>query len=404
MRTLTVLALLGCLLVGVAGADLSAVTGEDYSWVAYNNLTATLGQTLPATVTGFTVDNDRTHLQVPSGELVAFDDGAGSGVTLAVSEIDPNTDYLWVDGTPAQSAGAVFSDVLGASYTGNTILHDPGSTQLLTFSGLDPNLTYTFAGVATSISRYHNSLSTVVVQGADALVNESVLTTTSLVGRVGRGEPYIPITPTSGPDWMDISFVDDDLAMWTGINPGADGSFSVLVTSVYIGDREWAPGLDAIALAASGGDGDTGPLPGDLDGDGDVDADDVDLLRAALGDPTEDLDGDGDVDGDDLVYLVHNYLEWCRSNPGDGVGTEIGDITLDGYVNDGDLAAMALGFGGVGGWSEGNLNVDELVDASDLALLLANFGADMEEHAPAPEPATLLVLTCGAAGMLRRRR
>ena len=405
MRTLTVLALLGCLLVGVAGADLSAVTGEDYSWVAYNNLTATLGQTLPATVTGFTVDNDRTHLQVPSGELVAFDDGAGSGVTLAVSEIDPNTDYLWVDGTPAQSAGAVFSDVLGASYTGNTILHDPGSTQLLTFSGLDPNLTYTFAGVATSISRYHNSLSTVVVQGADALVNESVLTTTSLVGRVGRGEPYIPITPTSGPDWMDISFVDDDLAMWTGINPGADGSFSVLVTSVYIGHREWAPGLDAIALGASGGgEGDASPLPGDMDGDGDVDADDVDLLRAAVGDPTEDLDGDGDVDEDDFAYLVRNYLQWHRSNPGDGVGTEIGDITLDGLVGEADRLRMVDGFGFAGGWGDGNLNVDTLVDGSDLALLMANFGADMEEHAPVPEPATLMVLAVGTAGLLRRRR
>ena len=414
MRTLTVLALLGCLLVGVAEADLSAVTGEDYDWVAYNNLTATLSSLPedkdpppppPANVTGFTVDNDMTAAQVPSGELLAFDDGSGTGVTLTVSEIDPGGDYLWCDNTTPQNAGLIFSDALGTSYAGNAILHDPGSTQLLTLTGLDPALTYTFAGVAAAPSGYHNSLSTVVIQGVDAFVNESVLTGTSLVGRTGRGEDYIPITPTTGPDRMDISFVDDDLAMWTGINPGADGSFSVLVTSVYIGHREWAPGLDAIALGASGGgEGDASPLPGDMDGDGDVDADDVDLLRAAVGDPTEDLDGDGDVDEDDFAYLVRNYLQWHRSNPGDGVGTEIGDITLDGLVGEADRLRMVDGFGFAGGWGDGNLNVDTLVDGSDLALLMANFGADMEEHAPVPEPATLMVLAVGTAGLLRRRR
>ncbi|MHC4984898.1 MAG: hypothetical protein ACYTFO_01955, partial [Planctomycetota bacterium] len=288
MRTPAVVAIICVLLVGVAKADLSAVTGDDYGWVAYNNLTATLGQTLPANVTGFTVDNDRSGLEIPSGELLAYDTGAGTGVTLTVSEVVPNTHYLWVDNTSPQNAGPIFSDVLGASYTGNTIAHDAGSTQLFEFAGLDPSATYTFAGVATAPSAYYNSLSTVVIQGADAFVNESVLSATpSFEGRPYRGGPLVTMTPTSAGDTMHISFVDDDLAMWSGIDPGANGAFSVLVTSVMIGHREWAPALDAITLAAE-----RVRLPGDLDGDGDVDATDVDLIRAALGDPTEDLDGD----------------------------------------------------------------------------------------------------------------
>jgi len=402
MRTFAFLTLLGFLSVGVATAELSDVTGGDYSWVAYNNLTATLGQGLPAGVTGFTVDNDRTSLEVPSGELLDFGTGGGTGVTVTVSEVDPGIDYLWVDTTPPQNAGPVFSDVLGASYTGNAILHDDGSTQLLTFTGLDPDATYAFAGVATAPSAYYNSLSTVVIQDANAFVNESVLTATpSFEGRYYRGGPLVTMTPTSGGDTMHISFVDDDLAMWTGIDPGADGSFSILVTSVLIGHREWAPGLDAITLAEEGAP--SMLSPGDLDGDGDVDNDDVDLLRAGLGDAANDLDGDGDADEDDLVYLVENYLEWYRSNPGAGVGTFVGDINLDGLVDAADVADMKSGFGLAGGWGDGNLNGDGVVNVTDLMLLKANDGQDAEGGA-VPEPAMLMILAVGAAALLRRRR
>ncbi|MHC4985860.1 MAG: PEP-CTERM sorting domain-containing protein, partial [Planctomycetota bacterium] len=91
-------------------------------------------------------------------------------------------------------------------------------------------------------------------------------------------------------------------------------------------------------------------------------------------------------------------------NPGDGVGTAIGDITLDGHVDSVDLGQMVAGFGAAGGWSDGNLNVDTLVDGTDLALLKANFGADVGGAADTPEPATLAILAVGAVGMLRRRR
>ncbi|HDZ21493.1 hypothetical protein LCGC14_0124550 [marine sediment metagenome] len=390
------------LFAGAARAELSDVTGESYSWVAYNNMTATLGQTLPANTTGFTVDNDRTSLEVPSGELVAYASGAGTGVTLTVSEVNPVPQYLWVDTTAAQNPGLIFSDALGASYTGNVIAHNLGSTQLLTFAGLDPSVTYTFAGVATAPSRYHNSLSTVVIQGADAAVNESVITANPTLSWRGNS-----MTASSAGDTMYISFLDDDLAMWSGIDPGADASFSVLVTSVLIGDREWAPGLDAIVLAAEGSAG--APLPGDFDTDGDVDDDDVDLLRDNLGDGQYDLDGDGDADGDDLVYLVENLLEWYNDNPGAGEGTALGDLNRDGHVNGDDLTLMKFGYGGR--WANGNLNTDSLVDGTDLAILKVNMGFDAagssgttEPPPDVPEPASAALLVLGGSAALVRRR
>jgi len=143
--------------------------------------------------------------------------------------------------------------------------------------------------------------------------------------------------------------------------------------------------------------------PGDLDGDGDVDADDVDLLRASFGQPDQDLDGDGDTDPDDLVFLVENYLEWERSNPGAGVGTLLGDINLDGLVDENDRLALAAGFGSQGGWADGNLDGDDLVDIADLTILRTNLGM-AATTGTVPEPATLGLLGLGGLALLRRRK
>jgi len=241
MRTLTILTALCLFLAGAADAALVDYTGGSYSWVAYNNMTATLGQAIPPHVTGFTVDNDRPGLEVTSGELLDYATGSGTNVILTVSEVNPPVHYLWVDGTTGHTAHAIFADVLGASYTGNVIVHNLGSTQLLTFSGLDPGKNYTFAGVATAPSQYYGGLSSVELQGADGATNESVLTGDAALGTF----PGFGTTPTS----TFISYLDDDLALWSGITPGNDGTFSILVTSVQVGWREWAPGFDAIVLA-----------------------------------------------------------------------------------------------------------------------------------------------------------
>ena len=408
MRTLTVLALLGVVLVGAARADLTAVTGNDYSWVAYNN---GLGMypTLPANTTGFGYDNDGQCVPGQEGlwlgynslggwqpgantfgNLVSFADGADTGVSMIMSNntgSDPLTpsvwhdaqesasngrSYVWINGNShTATADGVFVDTLGSSISGQvSIIHSHGSVAAYTFSGLDVNATYDFAGIAEAATGGNLSKTSEIALFA--------------------GDMNVALADNTF-DW-------NDSILFEGLSPNADGTISISLTNIGGAQPGQSPAFSGIALGAI-----ASAIPGDLDGDGDVDAADVDLLRAGLGDPVNDMDGDGDADFDDMIYLVENYLEWHRSNPGDGVGTNMGDITLDGHVDAVDLAEMKTGFGSAGGWASGNLNTDGYVDLTDLMLLRANDGADVGVS-DAPEPATLLILAAGAVGLLRRRR
>ena len=389
-------------MTGAAQAELSDVTGEDYSWVAYNNLGAVCeyvskdpaSPSAPANTTFWTYCGDHAPEAEPSsGELVRYIDGGGLNVTMTVTKEASN--QLFMDVAGPNDPGAVFSDVYGSSVWGTGVNHGLGAQQLLTFTGLNPNSVYTFAGIATANSSYHDSLSTVVIQGAAASVNQSVLTShATLSAFAGFG--------ASG-DTTYMSYLDDDLAMWTGISPGADGSFSVAVTSVLFGNRAWAPALNIIALGAEGSA--LPPRLGDFNGDGNVDADDIDLLRDNLGDSAFELDGQAGVDEGDFAHQVEVLAEWLSPNPGPGVGTAFGDSNLDGHVNAEDLALLTANFGATGGWADGNVNTDLLVDGTDLAIMMGNQGfGPPPEAAEAPEPATLGVLAVGAAALLKRRR
>ncbi|MHC4986080.1 MAG: C25 family cysteine peptidase, partial [Planctomycetota bacterium] len=139
-------------------------------------------------------------------------------------------------------------------------------------------------------------------------------------------------------------------------------------------------------------------VAGDMDADGDVDVNDIDILCANLGgtDPVCDLDDgtgtgtpDGIVDASDLDYLVTSLVELTD---GSGrIGTEMGDYNLDGQINATDLAVLAGGFGGSGGWAVGDSNGDGLVNATDLAILAANFGY-IKPAAPAPLSLSIAVM------------
>jgi hypothetical protein len=391
------LTLATCLMVsGTARAALEDYTGETYDWVAYNNLTATAGPAVPANITDFTIDTDRgvdTH-----GELLNYADGTGTGVTF---DVEWDGSQLFVDNYYAPTPHPIF-DVMGASYQGIMVAHWEVTYQLLTFTGLDPTKTYTFAGVAAGDASHYDAISLVHIQGADASTQESVLTSNeTIMGFAGYG-----MTATS----MSISYVSDDLAMWSGINPGADGTFSILLDGEQRGHRDWCPAFDAIALAQEG-DGGTPPRTGDFDGDGDIDVDDIDAIAAAMQagstDLTFDLDGDGDVDFDDFAFHVQNLADTSTSyfDEPSGTwmmtGTELGDFNLDGTVGLLDLARLGEGWSSSDGWLWGDANGDGTVGLLDLARLGENWGYD---RSAIPEPASATVLLMGALMVLKRNR
>ena len=221
----------------------------------------------------------------------------------------------------------------------------------------------------------------------------------------------------------DVSFADDSGWATDGTVTIADGfgrTFSVKLgldnafdlphnldatfDIVGIFDQEDGNGgdgwTDGYRLWVTGYDGSTGLLGvtdtifGDVTGDDAIDAADIDALFAAAGsaEAVDDLDGDDDADDADVDVLVADVL-----------GTAYGDLNLDYLVNATDLAAMKAHFGGAGVWAEGEITGDGLIDATDLARMKSTFGFDAS-GSPVPEPATLVLAALSAGALLRRRR
>ena len=145
--------------------------------------------------------------------------------------------------------------------------------------------------------------------------------------------------------------------------------------------------------------------PGDFNLDGVVDVHDVQLLCDNMGgDPlTYDLDADHDVDEDDLIYLIEDLL-WI-----DGHGTRQGDVNLDGVVDATDMMIIAQNFGDSGaGFVDGNVNCDGVVNGTDLAILQSHFGfiasGASEAGTDVPEPITFSLLALGAVGLTIKRQ
>jgi hypothetical protein len=91
-------------------------------------------------------------------------------------------------------------------------------------------------------------------------------------------------------------------------------------------------------------------------------------------------------------------------------GLTAGDANGDHAVNGGDLALIGSHWMASGmGWGDCDFNGDGTVDGGDLALMESSWWWSASPDPPAPgvplpEPATLLLLSAGAADLVRRRR
>lgn len=161
---------------------------------------------------------------------------------------------------------------------------------------------------------------------------------------------------------------------------------------------------------------------GDFDLDGDLDATDIDLLYAAQQGPVPPAVRIFDVDFNHSVNSVPNTTEsdadvWVRRL----VGTEYGDIDLNGVIDFNDLLVVAQHYDhATGGWADGNVDGAPGVNFGDLLMIAqhynfgtldqtlstldAGFAMDWSRaRSTIPEPATALMIGCGTMLLLRRK-
>jgi len=99
---------------------------------------------------------------------------------------------------------------------------------------------------------------------------------------------------------------------------------------------------------------------------------------------------------------ISPYLDWIDLYLPDP--PQPGDINLDGLVNQTDLDVLLASFGLQTGanWGDGDFNDDAAVDDLDLSILLSNWTPPGQGQVPAPGPLALVAV--GGLALLDRRR
>ncbi len=183
-------------------------------WTAYNDCQYLSGQPSSGITT---VGCDAISA---GNALVRSSDGSATGVTfdVAINSVTPqNSSSTWGTLPTAGDAVAVFPSALINMVGGVRITASTGYVRL-TFKGLSPGRTYTFATTANSgNATYASRLTTFTISGMDSATNTSSAGTTT--------------TPESTAFSTGLNTATGYIARWENINPGVDGSFVVTANS-----------------------------------------------------------------------------------------------------------------------------------------------------------------------------
>ncbi len=230
---------------GYAGGVFSLALEEAeaaYHWIAYNDAVDLDPDTTPEGATNFGLG--RSYDGPNEGTLRDFDTGEDLGVTVTLTETVSEGNTINWAGDPAEfvagtDAESTFGGIL--DLTGNMSYNDaPGWHLDMTFSGLDPDKFYTYAGTANR-------------NGGDSygerVTNWKILDAQSYVFASSEG------THKVADDSVEFSTGNNALgyvARWTDIQPSSEGTFTIR-TSHGLGEENGGlPGAHAYKGYAGG--------------------------------------------------------------------------------------------------------------------------------------------------------
>ena len=192
----------------IAGVSQPPIPDE---WVAYNDMNTLGGEANPENVTEYEYDE--------SGPLTDFATGVILPAMVTASTTTPDGPDQFDDGGPVDIGTDAFAAFDGfVDLTGGDQL-DAGEESTLTFSGLDPAVEYavTLSANRDNPDYAENRWARVAIGGAEAAISAS-----------SAGVHENP------DDSVSFSIGDNSangyVARWVGINPGADGEFTITTT------------------------------------------------------------------------------------------------------------------------------------------------------------------------------